>query len=371
MTNETAASVAAAAAASTTTDAANSTRIAAPNDEISMLDEEWQDVEHASVSNKEPGSLLGSRLAQLAVGTMARHGTTVQTPLAAISLALHAALCSTDVLGFVCTGIPETETTTTSGFAPPIRELPKTQFVPLKWEQQDNTTENTNEIRLRYRKAAVGSVALLVCVTADDQQVVQVSLTPTKTNEPPSELLTFRMEDHVNLASFEKAATTTTPGGSVTTAAVLPALHYKALATLLTNFVNTFDLGSIREEDESTSTTVPEVTMLPYTTVVPLHAPSSMPSSDPLRIPSRRQIPPVGYDNPMGVYNPHENPTIQVFQQQQQQQQQIRTALSLEHKVVLFINGPCHHNLSIPFPINTIMVSRPFLPPRHPILIFT
>lgn len=288
------AAVGASTTSGTSENSSNATNSNTPASDDELM--EWQDV----ATNKEAGSLLGSRVAQLAVANMAQHGTTVKTPLAAISLALHAAL-STDVLGFRCTGIPEAKTF--KGFAPPIRELPKTQFVPPKWD------DDTNEIRLRYRKAAVGSVALS-CVlrqSSDNDNQVQVSVTPTKTNEPPSELLEFKMDDHVNLASFQKALA---KEGSV-----LPALHYKALATLLTNFVNTFDLGSIGEAES----TAPDKKSLPYADpnvicIVPPHPSMMQPGNDPLRMPSRRPVPPAGERNPYGEYNPHENPSIQVFQ---------------------------------------------------------
>jgi hypothetical protein len=261
------------------------------SDDDELMD--WQDVE---ATNKEAAgsSVLGTQLAQMAVAIMAQHGTTVTTPLAAISLALHATLC-TDTLGFRCTGV--LDTAAPKGFAAPIRELPKTQFVPPKWDA------NATEIRLRYRKAAVGSVAL--CVVHDGN--VQVSMTPTNTNEPSSQSLTFAMDNHINLASFEKA--------KKKEASVLPALHYKALATLLTNFCNTFDLGSIREGNDANAEQ-----QLPYfdSTVVPPQPPSAplrMPptsNNDLLRIPSRRNVPPDGSD-PMR-YNPYDTPTIQVFQ---------------------------------------------------------
>jgi hypothetical protein len=240
-----------------------------PLDNDDELMGEWQDVA------QEPRSVLGARLAQLAIGAMAQHQTACRTPIAAIALALHASLTN-EVLGFACTGIPQTETS--KGFASPIRELPKGQFVPPKWDDSD-------EIRLRYRKTAVGSVVLQV--TLQEQQV-QVSLIPTNTSEPPSQPLLFQLEDHVNLESFQKAL--------YKQGHVLPALHYKDLPTLLTNFANTVDMGTIRESPEDLPTFVPPQPI------------------DPLRIPTRDADLPYNPRPDVDLqYNPYETPTIQVF----------------------------------------------------------
>jgi hypothetical protein len=254
---------------------------AAPRNALNQNDDddefmEWQDV------GAEPGSLLGSRLAQKAVASMAQHGTTAKTPLAALALALHAATVS-DILGFACTGIPETSKSS-KGFAPPIRELQKGQFVPANWDESDS------EICLRYRKPAVGSVILRLSLNGS---LVQASLRPTNTTEPPTQMLEFGIEDHVNVESFQKAL--------AKEGRVLPALHYKALPMMLTNYCNAFDLGSIHEE-ESTKT-APE--RLPYWdgTAVPPAV------SDPLLIPMTRPLP-TGLPP---TYDQHERPNIQIF----------------------------------------------------------
>ena len=266
---------------------------------------EWQDV-----GAQEPqSSLLGARLAQLAVAVMAQHQVSVKTPLAAIALALHASLVS-PILGLACTGVPETPptnttTSTSKGFAPPIRELPKGQLLPPNWDEQSPG----DEIRLRYRKPAVGSVILTVTLSKDNQ--VTVCVTPTSNNEPPLQQLVFPIDDHVNLDSFQKALANNTKEGSI-----LPALHYKALPTLLTNFANTMDVGAIRESSDA------PMEYLPYVDATAISSHTTLSASDnPLRVPSNRQpegvpaenFPPYYTDGPRNN-NPYEPPTIHVFQ---------------------------------------------------------
>lgn len=230
---------------------------------------EWQDIgseshspttnestqRHHSNSDDRHDSLLGRRLAQLAITSMSQAATRVSSPLAAIAVALHAALRGTE-LDFACTGIPLVEEKA-GGFAPPIRELPKTQFLPDQWDT------NKNNVVLRYRKNGVGSVLLtVVCNQPADGTTdaamgtrndstdtnVHIQLTPANTKEPPSDGLSFPLEEYMNLESFATAQSGS-PGG------ILPALHYKQLHVLMMNFCNTFDLGQVQEDGYPPSST--------------------------------------------------------------------------------------------------------------------
>jgi hypothetical protein len=209
---------------------------------------EWQDV--GSTKSKDDdddddaSSFLGKALAKIAIDSISEHQVKVQSPVAAIVLIFHATLRS-DLLGFSCTGIPEDESKNGSGFAAPVRELPKSLFLPPNW---DTTTTAKNTLALRYRKNGTGAMVLMV--TEEPDRKIQVQLQPASSKEP-SQLLSFSLEEHVNLDSWNAALKVSS--------AVPPALHYKFLAVLLTNFLRTFDLGAIDEEVDPTATAAPYV----------------------------------------------------------------------------------------------------------------
>lgn len=234
--------------------------------------EEWQDV---STEKDHECSSLGNRLSQAAISEIARRDIKVQTPLAAIALALHAALVS-DEVGFVCTGVPEKEKK--GGFAAPVRQISSQQFLPSNWG-----SNSAEEIGLRYRKE--GSMVLrVVRVYVDDNETIKITLGPQE-----AEGLSFPAESHLNLESFAKALK---KDGKVA-----PALHYKALPALLTKLFRKFDVGSLEKSSP-----------LPYvdTTVLP---PAS---NDPLRISAPTQNNKPCY---VGGYNPHDTPTLAMFNQ--------------------------------------------------------
>ena len=193
---------------------------------------EWQDVENNKKEEEEDDedgtSFLGKQLVKLAIDAIAEHNVRIRSPVAAVAVVLHAAMRS-ELLGFSCTGIPEDGNASNGGFAPPIRELPKGQFLPNHWDAPNDS------VSLRYRKKGTGAIVLTV--KRDAENVVSVQLIPNE--EPPSESLSFPLQEHINLDSFTTALKTAT--------AVPPALHYKGLQQLLTKFCRTFDLGSIND----------------------------------------------------------------------------------------------------------------------------
>ena len=251
---------------------------------------EWQDVapsqEHIVEAPLE-GSVLGKVLAQSSIADMASSKTTVASPLGAAALALHAALCG-DVLGFKCTGIPNEGPS--KGFAAPIRELPKTQLVPKDWDKNSVSAEHPS-VKLRYRKDGVGSTVLNVALK--DENTVHVEFVPSSTNEP--HVLTFALNDHVNLDSLSKAL--------ASQGRVVPTLHYKALAVLLTNMCNTFDLGPVKDSDAAEMTS--SSSALPYvdTTIVPPTDVGQQPIGTT-----------TGNTRPLRRYDPYERPNIRIFQ---------------------------------------------------------
>jgi hypothetical protein len=192
----------------------------------------------------EATSFLGKGLSRQAIASIAQHQVQVKSPLAAIALALHAAMRS-ETLGFGCTGVPDGDDSgAAGGFAASIRELPKTQFLPSGWDR------HIEKVTLRYRKNGTGSLILKVvsqqqATALEKDMVVEVTLYPTSTGEPPSESLVFPISDHINLDSWARALR---DHGTVP-----PALHYKGLSMLLSNFAKTFDLGNV-SEDKDTAT---------------------------------------------------------------------------------------------------------------------
>ena len=217
-----------------------------------MMDEEWQDVPQKNAespsSDKNIGghnhahggdssdSYLGKELAKISIDSIAEHHVLVASPLAAIAVALHAALRS-PLLGFACTGVPQDETSRGGGFAPPVRELPATQFLPLNWE-------NDNNIAFRYRKNGTGAVVLRVVNAtgggndAQADATIQVTLVPANSIEAiPSQSLTFPLSEHLNLDSWNAALQ------KQQTKKIAPSLHYKHLSGMMSKFCQTFDLG--------------------------------------------------------------------------------------------------------------------------------
>jgi hypothetical protein len=248
-----------------------------------------------SSSSTEP-CFLGRTLSRACIDAIAeqqqhQHPVEVSTPLAAIAVALHAALRS-DVLGFACTGIPEDVTTNKKkkgksiGFAPPIRELPKTQFLPRGWDDDNNSSSNNsnrnsnnnninNNIQpflqspppLRYRKTDTGAVVLTVegHPSGDDNDQVttecRVTFVPANSKEEdsnsthPSSCLRFPLSEHINLDSWNAAAAAARKTKNKTSNTntnyqhkIAPSLHYKNLSGLLSKFCRAFDLGAVHDE---------------------------------------------------------------------------------------------------------------------------
>jgi len=179
---------------------------------------------------------------------MSQANVRVSSPLGAIALALHCALRS-DMVGFKCTGVEEEESNKGS-FAAPIRELPKHQLVPKNWERGAKVTTDDDSplhISLRYRKDGVGAVVCkTVQILQEGKDDIQVIMAPSK--QEPSNTLVFPLEEHFNLTSFAAAKKQSKE--------VAPALHYKHLSVLMTNFCKAFDLGNLIDGDEDQGPTM-------------------------------------------------------------------------------------------------------------------
>ena len=229
-----------------------------------VMTDDWQDVTEENVPtvptelSDETCSFLGQRLAKAAIATIAERNLRCQTPLEAIALALHAALCS-EVLCFACTGVPESSSPNDAGFAAPIRELPRSQFLPRGWNQ------NKDSIALRYRKNGSGSVILIVRIQAAmEEDAVEILFNRANSSEPHSDSLVFPLKEHINLDSWKRAQREQS--------SVSPSLHYKALAGLFTKVAKSFDLGHVAEEDNIEPSTYQQE--FPYVDTTVLNLPT-------------------------------------------------------------------------------------------------
>jgi hypothetical protein len=226
---------------------------------------EWQDVQQHKSDDEDPdgsavmassseivddgSSYLGQQLSKTCVDAISEYRAHVSSPVAAIAVAFHAALRS-PLLGFACTGIPEDPKSSGGGFAPPVRELPKTQFLPLHWEN------NPTNILLRYRKNGTGALVLKVQTAGgsiEAEATVQVSLFPANTKEPPTQSMNFPLANHINLDSWNAAL----KAGK--THKIAPLLHYKQLAGMLSKFCQIFDLGAVVDTEGNANTEMPYV----------------------------------------------------------------------------------------------------------------
>jgi len=201
-------------------------------------------------------SLLGVALAQKAISDMSSANILISTPIAAISLALHACLRS-DILMFKCTGVPDNEvfaSVSTSdknnnnsnsnnakkkngGFAAPVRELPKGKFLPDKWDKLASH-QLENQVILRYRKDGTGAKILFVEQIMEENDVYVRIRFGSPNGEPVTMIVPLHR--HVNVDALNAAL--------VKNSKVKPALYYIDLPILLSDFSKTIDMGSVKED---------------------------------------------------------------------------------------------------------------------------
>ena len=218
-----------------------------PSEDVS---DDWHQVPNAENESTADNSAatLGEALAHAAVQSLSEHQVEVRKPWQALVVALHGALRS-NVLDFRCIG-KEEEQSALGGFAPPVRELSATQFLP------QNAWSHPTQISLRYRKTGTGAVVLAVKEIQGENDELFVSLTfgSSQSMEAVADPLQFKIADHINLESWNRASN----GGK----AIPPSLHYKHLSTFLTLFCQRFDVGAIRDSNDASVTN--EAESLPY-----------------------------------------------------------------------------------------------------------
>jgi hypothetical protein len=207
-------------------------------------------------------SPLGQYLAHIAISEMSNAQVLVHTPTAAIALAIHSGLRN-DTLGFKCTGIPEGDewdkpSSAKKGFAAPVRELKKHQFLPDSWDRHAHRSSHPPKVLLRYRHDSVGAVTLRVTCEYPPESptptphhpsaIIHIRFGPTIVSTPEHEDLMIPLEECFNVDSFELALGSTSKANS-THAGISPTLHYINLPILWSKFAQTFDLGDIRQDD--------------------------------------------------------------------------------------------------------------------------
>jgi hypothetical protein len=242
----------------------------------SSMTDDWHDVAKDNDADFMTDSdEYGTLLAQRAVQAMVEHSVVCRTALGVVTVALHATLLDR---GFVCTGIPPQ--IPASGFAPPVREIK--QFLPLDWES--SASSNGSGLKLRYRKICAIELHTVLDST---QSSLTISLGDVS-------MTVECLEDHVNLKSWSKATQNGTKLAS-------PTLHYKALAKLLGDFAQRFDLGDVNPQEQSMQNTAPREQQVPPFHQVPEDVPRRFISSgrvassddptdmghDPLRMPTQ------------------------------------------------------------------------------------
>lgn len=205
-------------------------------------------------------SPLGQVLAREAINLLGKHSVHVRSHLEAFAAVIHAALV-TSTLQFICTGVPDSVDEAqgaAKGFAAPIRDIPKTEFLPKGFGAKRSGT-SCDCVQIRYRKdGSAGLFVLKVCMMEQDssKSSVQVSLSSTASKSgiqasEPSAFLEFDIENFFNTESWAKAcAKSSSPTGISST------LHYKNLSRLLAEFCRKFDLGNVNDRQQGDIATV-------------------------------------------------------------------------------------------------------------------
>ena len=264
----------------------------------------------------EEASALGRDLASHSISAMAAAGTKVSTPLAAVALALHSALLS-DLLGFRCTGVPDDGKN--KGFAAPIRELPKSKFIPDRWDRNSKDEEGGDGVvAIRYRKDGVGSSVLRAVLKGPDlsesEEALPQSMSSVRisfclagmtSDESEVEFLTFPLDKHVNLHGLSAAL-------ARERAAIPPALHYKALGKLMSDFSSKFDFGQIYDGTQVTTQdviTIASLTVITTTETGRAEIPSLKAA---VMVPPDSSLPSLPYDRVRPMDPPLVNPPLGV-----------------------------------------------------------
>ena len=175
-----------------------------------------------------------SKITKDVVHTLAEHNVVCTSPISALAVVLHIVLLQCHHL--VCTGVPDDTTSAAGGFAPPIRDLPVGQLVPLHWEHHVTHTASTGKVQFRYRKIGYGTFVLTVAKDNSTEPAILITLMSSKNNDTEGKNpLCIIISDHINLLSWDTAKK------SSPSTKISPVLHYKGLGTFLRTFMQYVD----------------------------------------------------------------------------------------------------------------------------------
>lgn len=243
-------------------------------------EEEWEEAgpapskKHARQEEQaeDENAALCRELASSAVAKIASANVKVNTALGALGLALHSALM--ELTGgdgkdrlFRCTGVPDATVTAQllgsavakggggGGFAPPVRELPRGQLIPPKWEEKAEPRAG-GVIAFRYKcgkgvysvdlghTSDATTVYLALRFLSGSEVAVAFGALPSSADKSDVKQLKFELGKHVNLDGF--AAAKAKNGGG----AVPPSLFYISLSDLLMKFNSSFGVVTTAPKGE-------------------------------------------------------------------------------------------------------------------------
>ena len=167
-------------------------------------------------------------LTKYVVSTFAAQNVQCRSPISALAVVCHMALLQNGRC--ICTGTPDDDDDNGGGFAPPIRDLPTGQLLPVHW---DDKVMTTGHVQFRYRTIGYGTFHLSVLQedTGMPEPTIRIALVSNKDNDTTHTPLRIALSDHINLQSWETAQKST-PSMKIP-----PALHYKRLSVFLRTFM--------------------------------------------------------------------------------------------------------------------------------------
>lgn len=212
-------------------------------------DDEWMDATASSADDAQ-------KWASMAVSRISSGGVKVESALGALGLVLHCALLELNRNNgggkLRCTGVPAEDVlyelsvskggvkpkVQDDGFAPPVRELPGGQLVPIQWEEGCKSS-NRPCVAFRYKHergenstnmSNIDSSTVYLVVEQNDDKIAVYFGPLTK----ETKRMTFKLESYINMDGMRASLEKSVPAS--------PVLFYKFLKDLLLRFADEFEL---------------------------------------------------------------------------------------------------------------------------------